>query len=119
MASSRTGGLIAVALHDVEPATFERCALIRDWFRDHGVERVTLLVIPAPDLHPFQDRRPELAQWLVERSRLGDASAQHGLQHRQGRHGTPARQALAHWQGGAAAEFVGLDPSETLRAVES
>ena len=24
---------IAVALHDIEPATFERCALIRDWLR--------------------------------------------------------------------------------------
>jgi hypothetical protein len=28
---------IAVALHDVEPATFERCALIRDWLADCGV----------------------------------------------------------------------------------
>ena len=43
-------GSIAVALHDVEPATFERCALIRDWLSDHGVARATLLVIPAPDL---------------------------------------------------------------------
>ena len=55
-------GSIAVALHDVEPATFERCALIRDWLDDHGIERVTLLVIPAPDLHPFNDRRPEIMQ---------------------------------------------------------
>src|SRR2546429_9467231 len=31
------GRRIAVALHDIEPATFERCALIRDWLRDHGV----------------------------------------------------------------------------------
>ena len=38
---------IAVAIHDVEPATFERCALIRDWLDDLGVGRVTLLVIPA------------------------------------------------------------------------
>ena len=29
---------IAVALHDVEPATFERCALIRDWLADCGVD---------------------------------------------------------------------------------
>ena len=49
---------IAVAIHDVEPATFERCALIRDWLADHGVDRVTLLVIPAPHLHPFFQRRP-------------------------------------------------------------
>ena len=76
------GGTIAVSLHDVEPATFERCALIRDWLDDLGVDRVTLLVIPAPDLHPFHDRRPDLAEWLDERSRAGDAVAQHGFQHR-------------------------------------
>jgi hypothetical protein len=62
----RRAGSIAVALHDVEPATVERCALIRDWLDDHGIARVTLLVIPAPDLHPFNDRRPEMVQWLAE-----------------------------------------------------
>jgi len=110
---------LAVALHDVEPATFERCALIRDWLEDHGVDRVTLLVIPAPDLHPFHDRRPELAVWLSERRRAGDAVAQHGFQHRQVRNGTGARQVLAGWQGGRAAEFVGLDDEETRRAVDA
>jgi predicted deacetylase len=63
-----TGGVghrtIAVALHDIEPATFERCALIRDWLDDHGVGRVTLLVIPARDLHPLGERSPEMAGWL-------------------------------------------------------
>lgn len=110
---------IAVAIHDVEPSTYERCALMRDWLADHGVDRVTLLVIPAPDLHPFQDRRPELAAWLRDRTAEGDAVAQHGLQHRQARRGTPVRQAFAHWQGREAAEFVGLDAQETRRAVES
>lgn len=114
-----TATRIAVALHDVEPATFERCALIRDWLDDHGIERVTLLVIPAPDLHPFHDRRPELATWLDERARLGDAIAQHGFQHRQARRGGPARQLLARAQGGTAAEFVGLDAAETRRAVDA
>ena len=52
------GAPIAVALHGIEPATFERCALIRDWLDDHGVERVTLLVIPARDLHPVGERSP-------------------------------------------------------------
>ena len=72
-------GRLAVALHDVEPATFERCALMRDWLDDHGVDRVTLLVVPAPGLHPFNDRSPELADWLAERQRGGDAVAQQGL----------------------------------------
>lgn len=111
---------IAVALHDVEPATFERCALIRDWLGDHGIDKVTLLVIPASDLHSFQDRRPEMVDWLAERVGGGDTVAQHGFQHRQVRRSpSPARQAYARWQGGDAAEFVGLDEAETKRAVEA
>ena len=107
----RRVGTIAVALHDVEPATFERCALIRDWLDDHGIERVTLLVIPAPDLHPFHDRRPEMVQWLAERSARGDAIAQHGFQHR--------ASAAAPRRSNPAAEFLGLDADETRRAVDA
>jgi predicted deacetylase len=114
---TRRGGSIAVSLHDVEPATFERCALIRDWLDDHGVDRVTLLIIPAPDLHPFHDRRPDLAEWLDECSRGGDALAQHGFQHRQVRRGPAARQLAARLRSEEAAEFVGLNLDETRRAV--
>jgi predicted deacetylase len=110
---------IAVALHDVEPSTFERCALIRDWLGDHDIDRVTLLVIPAPDLHPFADRSPGLAAWLTDCAARGDAIAQHGLQHRQVRKAPACRQALARLQGGRAAEFVGLDAGETRRAVDA
>jgi predicted deacetylase len=102
---------IAVAVHDVEPATFERCALIRDWLDDHGIERVTLLVIPAPDLHPFHDRRPDMVEWLSDCTARGDAIAQHGFQHR--------RPASAPRRSNPAAEFVGLDADETRRAVEA
>lgn len=70
---------LAVALHDVEPATFERCALIRDWLDDHGVDRVTMLVTPAPGLHPFDRRNPELGAWLADRRATGDAIAQYGF----------------------------------------
>jgi predicted deacetylase len=113
----RHGGTIAVSLHDVEPATFERCALIRDWLSDNGVDRVTLLVIPALDLHPFTDRRPEMADWLEECARGGDAIAQHGFQHRQARRVHGPRQLVAKLQAGECAEFVGLDIAETRRAV--
>jgi hypothetical protein len=91
---------LAVAVHDVEPATFDRCALIRDWLSDHGVERVTLLVVPARDLHPLSDRRPEMAAWLRECERRGDAVAQHGFK-------------------GGEAEFEGLARADTRRAVDA
>ncbi len=108
---------IAVAIHDVEPATFERCARMRDWLESRGIERATLLVIPAADRHPFYDRAPQLAEWLAARARAGDAIAQHGFRHRQLRPAAPPRQALARWQGAGAAEFVGLDREETHAAV--
>ncbi len=106
---------IAVALHDVEPATFERCALIRDWLSDHGVDRVTLLVIPARDLHPVGERSPEMTSWLLERQHAGDSIAQHGFQHDHLRRGGGILGSLA----GGSGEFLGLDADETRRAVEA
>jgi predicted deacetylase len=110
---------IAVALHGIEPATFERCALIRDWLDDHGVGRVTLLVIPARDLHPVGERSPEMVSWLSERRRGGDSIAQHGFQHVPLQRGGSPRELLARAQGHRAGEFVGLDDAETRRAVEA
>jgi predicted deacetylase len=112
-------GALAVALHDVEPATFERCALIRDWLGDLGVARVTLLVIPAPQLHPFPARSPELANWLLDRVDAGDAVAQHGLQHRRTRPPSRFQRPLRGWQGGVAAEFPGLDAEATIASVDA
>jgi hypothetical protein len=70
---------LAVALHGIEPATFERCALIRDWLSDLGVDRLTLMVIPAADHHPFYQRSPALTEWLHQRDAAGDAIAQQGF----------------------------------------
>jgi predicted deacetylase len=113
------GQTIAVALHGIEPSTFGRCALIRDWLDDHGVDRVTLLVIPARDLHPVGERSPEMVRWLSERRLLGDSIAQHGFQHvRQHRGGATPRM-LTHPRSLRGGEFVGLDDDETRRAVHA
>jgi predicted deacetylase len=121
----RRGPTLAVALHDVEPATFERCALIRDWLCDHGIDRATLLVIPARDLHPFGERSPEMLRWLTERRLAGDGIAQHGFRHLQARRargrglvGSP-RHILASGAPERSAEFLGLDDRETRHAVEA
>jgi predicted deacetylase len=102
---------IAVAIHDVEPATFERCALIRDWLADHGIDRATLLVIPAPDLHPFFQRRPDLAAWLLDCRDRGDAIAQHGFKHR--------RSGPAGFRRSPEAEFVRMDSDDTRASIEA
>jgi predicted deacetylase len=120
---SRARRTIAVAIHDIEPATFERCALIRDWLDDHRVERVTLLAIPARDLHPLAERSPEMVSWLIERERRGDTIAQHGFQHwrsrpARGRAGGPY-QYLRTLSSDREAEFIGLDAQETRRAVDA
>ncbi len=115
----RSSPTIALALHAIEPATFERSAEIRTWLEDRGVDRMTLLVIPARDLHPLGERSPELVQWLMERRRLGDSIAQHGFQHNQlGRTRWPQR-LRAPVRAYRAAEFAGLDLEETRRAVEA
>jgi predicted deacetylase len=110
---------IAVALHDIEPATFERCALIRDWLDDHGVDHATLLVIPARDLHPLAERSPEMVSWLIERERGGDAIAQHGFQHLRSPRPRGPYEALRTLNADHESEFVGLDARETRRAVDA
>jgi predicted deacetylase len=110
---------LAVSIHDVEPATFKRSREIREWLGERGVTRCTLLVIPAADLHAFDDRSPELAEWLRDRCAAGDAIAQHGFQHRRTRPARRPRRWLANFQGGVAAEFPGLGPNATTAAVRA
>jgi predicted deacetylase len=119
MARKGSASAIAVAIHDVEPATWERCALIRDWLADHGIERVTLLVIPARDLHPLGGRSPEMSSWLIERRAGGDSIAQHGFQHERLGGGLKARKGLLRPVGGRDGEFAGLDERETRRIVDA
>ena len=107
---------IAVAVHGIEPATFERCALIRDWLSDHGVDRVTLLVIPARDLHPVGERSPEMVRWLAERRLAGDSIGQHGFQNFGSHSGVSPRRLVPARRAG---EFVGLSGEETRRAVHA
>jgi predicted deacetylase len=115
----RETATLAVALHDIEPATFERCVEIREWLDGHGVNRVTLLVIPARDLHPLGERSPEMVAWLAERHRTGDSIAQHGFQHEQLRCASWSQRLLAPARTRRGAEFAGLDREETRRAVEA
>jgi uncharacterized protein len=107
----------AVTLHDVQPSTFARCVEIRAWLFERGIDQVTLLVIPASDLHSFARRAPHLREWLAGWVDAGDAVAQHGMRHLRSQRGGLARSALAWLQGGPAAEFVGLDPVATRKRI--
>jgi predicted deacetylase len=109
---------LAVAIHDVEPRSFDRIREIRSWLLTRGVPRVTLLVIPASELHPIGPRAPRLVGWLRERTEVGDTVAQHGLAHRASHRAPWPRSVLAGFQGGRAAEFPGLDPETTRVRVE-
>ncbi len=97
---------LAVAIHDVEPGTFERVALIRDWLDDLGVGRVTLLVVPAPGPRRPADDRDELGRWLGDRRREGDAVAQLALRDRRPAAGRRQR-VLARWRLRARARAAG------------
>jgi predicted deacetylase len=106
-------GKLAVALHDVEPRSFARCREIRHWLLQRGVDRITMLVIPAPDLRPIPSRSQALSGWLRGRVAAGDAVAQHGLSHKAAGHPRRPQSWIATFQGGAAAEFPGLGPQDT------
>ncbi len=93
---------LAVTIHDIEPRTFNRTRDIRSWLAAHQIDRVTLAVIPAADLHPIGTRAPLLAAWLRGQVARGDAIAQHGLRHR-----------------GAGPEFAHLDREESRARVEA
>ena len=111
--------VLAVALHDVEPATFERCVEIRAWLRARGVTRLTLLVVPAPALRAFHELRPELADWLRARVSAGDAVAQHGLRHRRTHRRLGLPDPRARVLGGPAAEFAGLGTDAVAHALDA
>ncbi len=108
---------VAVAVHDVEPRSFSRVREIREWLLARGVGQVTLLVIPAADLHPIGTRAPALAAWLRGRVACGDTVAQHGLAHKASVIAPWPRSIVAAWQGGSAAEFPGLGADATARRV--
>jgi predicted deacetylase len=112
-------GVIAVALHDVEPRSLARACEMHRWLAARGVGCVTLLVIPAAADQPIGAQAPELARWLRERAACGDAIAQHGLAHRASAAPRWPRSLLARWQGGGAAEFPGLGPLETAQRVHA
>jgi predicted deacetylase len=115
-----TARVRAVALHDVQPRSFNRCLQIRDWLAERDVERVTMLVIPAPGRHSFARRSPALHDWLHDRVDDGDAIAQHGLLHDRGaRRCGVAREVVAWFQGGRAAEFVGLEAKAARERVRA
>ena len=103
---------LAVVIHNIEPATFEHCALIRDWLDDLGVDRVTLLVIPAADHHPFFQRSPALAEWLRERRAAGDGDRAAGLRAR----AAGGQSAGAVRAGRQLMQHAGLAPSRLPRA---
>jgi predicted deacetylase len=111
-------GALAVAVHDVEPRSDGRVREIRAWLSERGIDRVTLLVIPASELHPIGPRAPALVDWLHMQTARGDAVAQHGLAHRAAFKAPWPRSILAALQGGPAAEFPGLDPVATRGRVE-
>jgi predicted deacetylase len=118
MIATERNTALAVAVHDVEQGSFARVVQIRQWLAEHGVDRVTLLVIPAAHQRPISMHAP-LALWLRDRVAHGDAVAQHGFAHRVVSAPAWPRKLLAQWQAGEAAEFPGLGGEQAARRVAS
>jgi predicted deacetylase len=113
-----TAPTLAIALHDVEPDTLDRCRFIRQWLAARGAECITLLAIPHAGARALEPDGA-CADWLRARAAAGDAIAQPGMHHQRQRRAGRARAWLADRQGGDAAEFVGLTEQETADAVDA
>lgn len=110
---------ISVTIHDIKPQCFERVALICDWLADQGIQRTTLLVVPAPDLHPVNPLSDGLVEWLSEQRNSGACVAQLGLCNAdRPRQSRPRLWHRASLRSGSA-EFASLDPAETRRALSA
>ncbi len=110
---------ISVTIHDIRPQCFKRVALICDWLADQGIERTTLLVVPAPDLHPVNHLSDGLVEWLSEQRNAGACVAQLGLCNVE----RPSQSRPRLWRRAglrsSVAEFASLDPAETRRALSA
>ena len=118
MIATEANSAVAVAVHDVEQGSFTRVVEIRQWLAHRGIDRVTLLVIPAAYQRPIGMHAP-LALWLRDRVAHGDAVAQHGFAHRVVSSPHWPRKLLVQWQAGQAAEFPGLGGEQAARRVAS
>jgi predicted deacetylase len=108
---------VAVAIHDVSPATLDDCVAIRETLDDWRIDRATLLAIPAPGGEPFHRQCSDTPAWLRARVASGDAVAQHGLRHARYRRVQGPSSLFAHLRGGQGAEFAGLGSRESGDAV--
>ena len=114
VAARSTHGALAVALHDVQPATFERCALIRDWLYDLGVETRDAARHPrarAAPVLPALARARRLAARPPRRRRRDRAARAPAPPHAAA---ASAARPVRDFQGGAATEFPGLDEDATV-----
>jgi predicted deacetylase len=73
------GRWLAVSMHDVAPATWERCARVLAAVREVADIPVTLLVVPA--YHGQCSAQPAFESLMTERLAAGDELALHGYFH--------------------------------------
>lgn len=70
--------LLSVVLHDVAPATWERCERVIECVRAVGPLPITLLAVPR---YHHQPQDPAFERWLDAARRAGDELALHGYTH--------------------------------------
>jgi predicted deacetylase len=113
-----TGAAMSVTLHDVAPATQQRCERLIDRLQQIAAMPLTLLVVPH-----YQGRLsdPDFERWLQGRAQGGDELALHGLTHRD--EGPPpnslAERARRHWYTDREGEFAALDGAEATRRLRA
>ncbi|MFT3790690.1 MAG: polysaccharide deacetylase family protein [Rudaea sp.] len=85
---------LCIALHDVAPATWLRCARLLDLVDALGAPPLTLLVVPDWHRAGRVDGSPDFRRAIAARLARGDEIALHGYSHRDD---APAPRAPAAW----------------------
>jgi predicted deacetylase len=109
-----TGAAMSITLHDVAPATQQRCELLIAALERIAPMPLTLLVVPY---HHRRTSTLQFERWLQQRMQFGDELALHGLTHIDD--GPPPRtlaeRMRRRWYTDGEGEFAALDGAEAVR----
>jgi len=123
--TARAPRALTVEIHDASPATADDVEALRSELADLGVDRATLLVVPAyvdPQGRSWDLRdHAGFAEWLRRQQQHGSEIVLHGLTHRAPGSPPPhlADRLLHRWFAQGCDEFACLSRAEATRRLEA
>jgi hypothetical protein len=109
-----------VSIHDVAPATAERCRRWVELCEARGI-RTSLLVVPGPWQGLDWKRAPGFVEWLVQKREDGHEIVQHGFRHERitSHSTTTTREIFGRLMARGAEEFWHLDERTAIELLSA